>query len=307
MLRSLFPSANSTSAVEDNLVTLQVRSLSSELSSKPKEGRKRGDKGRDLVSLLACSFFLAPPPTLTSSRFVFYSVALLSLSLSLSPYAVPQAKQRKRQSLIPIREKQKNEQTKTQVGKRVFPNVSPSLRRELWLSVLQRSRAASRAAAAYPSLLSSAFPQRSAAAASAAAVSAAAAEEEEEEEEEGAGEGGGETKEGTVPLEVVEAIRRDVGRTFPAVAGFEPEDPCVPSSPRDSSFSSSSKQRLPMLGRRARSLANILTAYGEASIISRSFRRERESEKERHSSTNEDKKTHFFFTSLALDLFSFSR
>ena len=246
---------------------------------------------------------------MTSSRFVFYSVALLSLSLSLSPYAVPQAKQRKRQSLIPIREKQKNEQTKTQVGKRVFPNVSPSLRRELWLSVLQRSRAASRAAAAYPSLLSSAFPQRSAAAASAAAsaaaVSAAAAEE--EEEEEGAGEGGGETKEGTVPLEVVEAIRRDVGRTFPAVAGFEPEDPCVPSSPSDSSFSSSSKQRLPMLGRRARSLANILTAYGEASIISRSFRRERESEKERHSSTNEDKKTHFFFTSLALDLFSFSR
>ena len=112
--------------------------------------------------------------------------------------------------------------TSPQVGKRVFPNVSPSLRRELWLSVLQRSRAASRAAASYPSLLLSAFPSN----------------------EELGGEATGE-KGGAVPLEVRDAIRRDVGRTFPYVDGFEPEDPAA-------------KQQL---GRRARSLANVLTAY----------------------------------------------
>ena len=48
-----------------------------------------------------------------------------------------------------------------------------------------------------------------------------------------------------MPLEVRDAIRRDVGRTFPYVDGFEPEDPAA-------------KQQL---GRRARSLANVLTAY----------------------------------------------
>ena len=92
--------------------------------------------------------------------------------------------------------------------------------------MLQRSRAASRAAAAYPSLLASALPR---------------------EDQETGGEGGGKEKEGAVPLEVVEAIRRDVGRTFPSVDGFEPEDPTSPSGVGP--------------GRRARSLANVLTAY----------------------------------------------
>ena len=113
--------------------------------------------------------------------------------------------------------------------------------------MLQRSRAASRAAAAFPSLLSSALllPRE---------------ENGGEGEEDGGERGGGggsasgraaaaAASAGTVPPEVVEAIMRDVGRTFPSVAGFEPGD----------NASSSGPGRPP--GRRARSLANVLIAY----------------------------------------------
>ena len=59
---------------------------------------------------------------------------------------------------------------------------------------------------------------------------------------------------------MVDAIRRDVGRTFPSVAGFEPED-IAPSSSPSSSSAAAAAAGGGRPGRRARSLANVLTAY----------------------------------------------
>lgn len=212
MLRSLFPSANHTSTSVEDRLVTLQVRASMLFSSVKSSERERERQRRRL---------------LCSSSF---------LSLNTRP---------------PLKKK-----TVSQVGKRVFPNVSPSLRRELWLSVLQRSRAASRAAAAYPSLLSSALAgEKETGGEGRDGGETAGGGEGEEAEPEGGGGGARATAKaaaGTVPPEVVDAIRRDVGRTFPSIAGFEPEEAAASAAGGKGGGGP---------GRRARSLANVLTAY----------------------------------------------
>lgn len=75
MFRALFPSANSTSAVEDNLVTLQVRISLPGRSTEPKQW---GEKGEERATFLCFFSALSRPPT--SSPLALYSLASLPLS-----------------------------------------------------------------------------------------------------------------------------------------------------------------------------------------------------------------------------------